>query len=87
MDELDSALLAGLQTEGRRSDRELAAQLGAAPPPHWSGYERLLVHVVVASTEALSDFVLDSLTKRREVAGVRAEVVFEHICNHVVPPG
>jgi DNA-binding Lrp family transcriptional regulator len=51
-----------------------------------TGTEDLLVHVAVASTEALRDFVLDSLTKRREVAGVRTEVVFDHLRNHVVQP-
>lgn len=40
----------------------------------------------VASTEALRDFVLDSLTKRREVAGVRTDVVFDHGRNFVVAP-
>lgn len=149
MDELDSAILAALQADGRRSNRELAAELGVAPSTalervralrqrgvltgvHYvadpaalgrpvqamvtvrlrpqsreivqgfrdfviklpetlqvfvtTGTEDLLVHVAVASTEALRDFVLDSLTKRREVAGVRTEVVFDHVRNHVVPP-
>ena len=45
-----------------------------------------LILVAVGSTEALRDFVLDSLTKRREVAGVRTEVVFDHLQNHVVGP-
>lgn len=149
MDELDSALLAALQADGRRSNRELAAELGVAPSTalervralrqrgvltgvHYAadpamlgrpvqamvtvrlrpqsreivqgfrdfvvrlpetlqvfittGTEDILVHVAVPSTEALRDFVLDSLTKRREVAGVRTEVVFDHVRNHVVPP-
>lgn len=51
-----------------------------------TGPEDLLVHVAVQSTEALRDFVLDSITKRREVAGVRTEVVFDHLENHVVAP-
>jgi DNA-binding Lrp family transcriptional regulator len=51
-----------------------------------TGSEDLLVHVAVASTEALRDFVLDSLTRRREVAGVRTDVVFDHLRNHVVRP-
>lgn len=51
-----------------------------------TGPEDLLVLVAVESTEALRDFVLDSLTKRREVAGVRTEVVFDHLQNHVVAP-
>ena len=149
MDELDSALVAALQSDGRRSNRDLAQMLGVAPSTtlervralrtrgvitgiHAStdmarmgrpvkgmitvrlrpqsreivqgfrdfviglpetlqvfvttGPEDLLVLVAVESTEALRDFVLDSLTKRREVAGVRTEVVFDHLQNHVVGP-
>ena len=147
MDELDSALVAALQADGRRSNRELAAELGVAPSTtlervralrargvltgtHASvdpaaigrpvqalvtirlrpqsrqvidgfrdfvaglsqtiqlfvttGPEDVLVHVAVASTDALQDFVLDSLTKRKEVAGVRTEVIFQHRRNHVI---
>ncbi len=51
-----------------------------------TGAEDVLVHVAVPSTQALRDFVLDSLTKRREVAGVRTEVVFDHERKHVIPP-
>jgi DNA-binding Lrp family transcriptional regulator len=149
MDELDSALLAALQADGRRSNRELAAQLGVAPSTslervralrgrgvitgiHASvepaaigrpvqalvtirlrpqsravihgfrdfvaalpetiqlfvttGPEDVLVHVAVSSTDALQDFVLDALTKRKEVAGVRTEVIFDHRRNHVITP-
>lgn len=147
LDELDSAIVAALQADGRRSNRDLAASLGVSPSTtlervralrnrgvltgvHASvnltalgrpvqamitvrlrpqsrqavqgfrdfvitlpetlqafvttGSEDLMVHVAVQSTEALRDFVLDSLTKRREVVGVRTEVVFDHIRNHVV---
>ena len=149
MDELDSAIVAALQADGRRSNRDLAAELGVSPSTtlervralrhrgvlvgaHYTvdlaalgrpvqamitvrlrpqsrqvvqgfrdfvlqlpetlqvfvttGTEDLFVHVAVASTEALRDFVLDSLTKRREVAGVRTEVVFDHFRKHVVAP-
>ncbi|SEH85485.1 DNA-binding transcriptional regulator, Lrp family [Mycolicibacterium rutilum] len=149
MDELDTAIVAALQADGRRSNRDLAADLGVAPSTalervralrargvltgvHASvdlaklgrpvqamvtvrlrpqsrqviqefrdfvvqlpqtlqvfvttGTEDLLVHVAVPSTEALRDFVLDSVTKRREVAGVRTDVVFDHLQNHVVAP-
>jgi DNA-binding Lrp family transcriptional regulator len=51
-----------------------------------TGTEDVLVHVAVQSTEALRDFVLDSLTGRPEVAGVRTDVVFDHRRNHVVSP-
>lgn len=147
MDELDSALVAALQADGRRSNRELAAQLGVAPSTSLervrglrargvitgvhaevepaavgrsvqalvtvrlrpqsrqvihgfrdfvaalpetiqlfitTGPEDVLVHVAVASTDALQDFVLDALTKRKEVAGIRTEVIFDHRRNHVI---
>lgn len=51
-----------------------------------TGFEDLLVHVAVPSTDALQDFVLDSLTKRKEVADVRTAVVFEHVRKHVITP-
>ena len=149
MDELDSAIVAALQNDGRRSNRDLAQMIAVAPSTtlervralrargvitgiHASidmakigrpvkamitvrlrpqsreivqgfrdflialpetlqvfvttGAEDLQVLVAVASTEALRDFVLDSLTKRREVAGIRTEVVFDHLQNHVVGP-
>jgi DNA-binding Lrp family transcriptional regulator len=149
MDELDSALVAALQADGRRSNRDLAAALGVAPSTTLervralqargvltgthavadlaaldrpvqamvtvrlrpqsraivqgfrdfvaalpetlqvfvtTGTEDVLVHVAVASTQALQDFVLDSLTQRKEVAGVRTEVVYSHVRNHVVRP-
>jgi DNA-binding Lrp family transcriptional regulator len=149
MDELDSALTAALQADGRRSNRDLAAELGVAPSTTLervrglraagvitgvhaavelgaigrpvqamitvrlrpqtravmhgfrdfaltlpetrdiyitTGFEDVLLHVAVASTEALQDFVLDSLTKRKEVADVRTAVVFEHRHNPVAQP-
>lgn len=149
MDELDSAIVAALQVDGRRSNRELAAELGVAPSTSLermralrlrgvvtgvhaavdlpaigrpvqamvtvrlrpqtravvqgfrdfvaalpetlqvfitTGTEDVLVHVAVPSTDALQDFVLDSLTKRKEVAGVRTEVVYDHVRRHVIPP-
>jgi DNA-binding Lrp family transcriptional regulator len=149
MDELDSALIGALQADGRRSNRDLAKDLGVAPSTTLervrslrsrnvltgvhatvdlaavgrpiqamitvrlrpqsrtimhgfrdfvaalpetlnvyitTGFEDLLVHVAVPSTPALQDFVLDSLTRRKEVADVRTAVVFEHVRNHVVVP-
>jgi DNA-binding Lrp family transcriptional regulator len=149
VNELDSAILAGLQADGRRSNRDLAADLHVAPStclertralrrrgvitgyhavvepaalgrpvqamifvrlrpqtrdtmdgfrnfvsalPETlnvyviTGFEDTLVHVALPSTEALQDFVLDSLTKRSEVADVRTAVVFGHVRNHVIKP-
>ena len=150
MNELDSALIAALQADGRRSNRDLAASLAIAPStclertralrrrkvitgyhavadpaalgrpvqamifvrlrpqsravmhgfrdfvaalPETlnvfiiTGFEDTLVHVAVPTPQALQDFVLDSLTKRSEVADVRTAVVFEHVRNHVIAPG
>jgi DNA-binding Lrp family transcriptional regulator len=149
MDELDSALVAALQDDGRRSNRDLAGALGVAPSTTLertralrvrgvitgyhavadlgalgrpvqamifvrlrpqsrkimhgfrdfvaalpetvnvyivTGFEDTLIHVAVPTPEALQDFVLDSLTKRPEVADVRTAVVFEHVRKHVVSP-
>jgi DNA-binding Lrp family transcriptional regulator len=149
VDELDSALVAALQDDGRRSNRDLAAMLGVAPSTTLeraralrsrgvitgyhavadlralgrpvqamifvrlrpqsraimngfrdfvaglpetlnvytiTGLEDTLVHVAVPTPQALQDFVLDSLTKRKEVADVRTAVVFEHVRNHVIRP-
>jgi DNA-binding Lrp family transcriptional regulator len=149
MDELDSALVAALQVDGRRTNRDLAAELGVAPSTTLervralrtrgvltgthatvdpsaigrgvqalitirlrpqsrqvingfrdfvvalpetiqvfitTGPEDVLVHVAVPSTDALQDFVLDALTKRKEVAGIRTEVIFAHRRNHVIAP-
>jgi DNA-binding Lrp family transcriptional regulator len=51
-----------------------------------TGPEDVLVHVAVPSTDSLQDFVLDALTKRKEVAGVRTEVIFDHRRKHVIAP-
>jgi DNA-binding Lrp family transcriptional regulator len=137
MDELDSAIVAALQADGRRTNRSLADEFGVAASTMLervrslydrgvltgthavvdlaavgrpvqamitvrlrpqsrtvmhgfrdfvaalpetrnvfitTGFEDLLVHVAVPSTTALQDFVLDSLTKRKEVADVRTAV-------------
>jgi hypothetical protein len=69
---------------GHRSNRRHASLVSEYNSAN-RARERLVL-VAVESTEALRDFVLDSLTKRREVAGVRTEVVFDHLENHVVTP-
>lgn len=51
-----------------------------------TGFEDVLVHVALPSTDALQDFVLDRLTTRKEVADVRTSVVFEHVRTHVIYP-
>jgi len=149
MDELDSAILAALEADGRRSNRDLAAALSVAPSTMLervrslharglivgyhaeadlaaigrsvqamvtvrlrpqsraviqgfrdfvaalpetiqvfvtTGPDDIIVHVAVRDTDALQDFVLDALTKRSEVAGLRTEVIFDHHRNHVITP-
>lgn len=149
LDELDTALLAELQRDARRTNRDLAAAVGVAPttaldrvrslrergviraalldvdlaaigrpvqaliavrirPPSranieafrdWatalpdtvsvfvvSGTEDFLIHIAVASNQALYAFVIDKLTERSEVADVRTSVIYEHIRNHAIAP-
>jgi DNA-binding Lrp family transcriptional regulator len=45
---------------------------------HVTGADDFLLHVAVAGTDALRDFVLDRLTVRPEVAHVESRVVYEH---------
>lgn len=149
LDDLDSAIIISLQADGRRSNRDLAAELGVSPSTTFervrslrqrgvlvgvhhsadpaklgrpvqalisvrlrpqsrevvlnfrefvmrlpetlqvfvtTGAEDILVHIAVSSTQALHDFVMDSLTTRREVAGVRTDVVLDHRRQHVIAP-
>jgi DNA-binding Lrp family transcriptional regulator len=149
LDDMDSAIVASLQADGGRTNRELATELGVSPSTtlervrslrrrgvlagvHYrvepatlgrnvqalisvrlrpqsreillgfhefvmrmpetmqvfviTGSEDILVHVAVHSTEALRDSVLDPLTKRREVAGVRTDVVLDHERSYVITP-
>lgn len=147
LDELDSALLRLLQTDGRISNREIAHQLGIAPSTSLermrslrdrgyllgftaevdlallgrtveaiisvslrpqsrtiiegfrkfvldltetiavfvvTGDDDVLIHVAVPSTRALQDFVLDRLTQRPEIGGVKTSVLYEHDAKRVV---
>lgn len=51
-----------------------------------SGNEDFLVHIAVADTQGLYDFVIDRLTQRREVSDVRTSVVYEHLRTKVLKP-
>ncbi|MHC5257425.1 Lrp/AsnC family transcriptional regulator [Streptomyces sp. UC4497] len=51
-----------------------------------TGGDDFLLHMAVPSTQHLYDFVIDSLTERREVADVRTSIVYEHLQNEVVAP-
>lgn len=46
---------------------------------HVTGADDFLLHVAVADTDALRDFVLDRLTMRPEVAHVESRIVYEHM--------
>lgn len=149
LDELDTAILRELQTDARRTNRDVAAAVGVSPttaldrtralrdrgvirgarldvdlaaigrpvqaliavrirPPtrhnieafrDWvgrladtvavfvtSGSEDFLIHVAVASNDALYAFVIDRLTERAEVADVRTSVVYELLRNERIAP-
>lgn len=147
MDEVDAVLLRLLQQDGRRSNRQLAAELGIAEStclertralirrgvvtgvhahvdlqrmnrpvqamvavrirlpdrtvidafhryvvslPEtlavfvMSGADDFLLHIAVRDNNQLSDFVLDRLTRRREIADVRTSIIFRHHRRDVV---
>lgn len=149
LDATDMALIALLQNDARRSNRELAEELGVAPstclervrslrrrglitgyhaqvdlaamgrglqamiavkvrPPNravidgfrsfveslpevlsvfvLSGSDDFLLHVAVSDTDQLQAFVLDKLTRRRELADVRTSIVYSHLRRVQTPP-
>lgn len=51
-----------------------------------AGGDDFLLHIAVPDMEHLNGFVLDKLTRRRELIDVRTSVVFRHIHNAVVGP-
>lgn len=53
---------------------------------HVSGSHDFLLHVAVPSTERLRDFLLDSVTTRREVAQVETHLVFDQARKQVLEP-
>jgi DNA-binding Lrp family transcriptional regulator len=53
---------------------------------HVTGADDFLLHVAVADTDALRDFVLDRLTMRPEVAHVESRIVYEHARRGSIPP-
>ena len=149
VDEVDAGLLRLLQQDGRRTNRQLAAELGIAEStclertrallrrgvvtgvhahvdlqkmnrpvqamvavrmrlpdravidafhryvlslPEtlavfiMSGADDFLIHIAVTDNNQLSDFVLDRLTQRREIADVRTSIIFRHHRHQVVDP-
>jgi DNA-binding Lrp family transcriptional regulator len=53
---------------------------------HVTGADDFLLHVGVAGTDALRDFVLDRLTVRPEVAHVESHIVYQHGRRRVLEP-
>jgi DNA-binding Lrp family transcriptional regulator len=53
---------------------------------HVTGADDFLLHVGLADTDALRDFVLDRLTVRAEVSHVESHVVYEHARRRVLEP-
>jgi len=49
-----------------------------------SGADDFLIHIAVRDNNQLSDFVLDRLTQRREIADVRTSIIFRHHRREVV---
>ena len=54
---------------------------------HVTGADDFLLHIGVADTDALRDFVLDRLTVRPEVGHVESRVVYDHILYGETTPG
>ncbi|BCJ56079.1 AsnC family transcriptional regulator [Actinoplanes sp. NBRC 14428] len=149
MDELDSAIVASLQTDARQSNRELARTVGIAPstclervralrergvitgfhatvdlpalnrpvqamlhvqvrplsrtviegfkkyamslPEVLSifvvaGGDDFLVHVAVPGVDNLHAFLMDKFSGRREIAGFRSSVIYQHDRKPVIEP-
>ena len=53
---------------------------------HVTGADDFLLHVAVADTDALRDFVLDRLTVRPEVGHVESRVVYDHARRPALEP-
>lgn len=51
-----------------------------------AGGDDIVLHVAVPDLDGLHAMLLDRLSKRREVAGFRTSVIFEHVRNPVLEP-
>jgi DNA-binding Lrp family transcriptional regulator len=51
-----------------------------------TGDDDVVIHVAVPDTRSLQDFVLDRLTTRPEMAGVKTSVLYQHHVKRVVDP-
>jgi DNA-binding Lrp family transcriptional regulator len=50
-----------------------------------AGSDDFLVHVAVPSVDALHAFLMDRLSKRREIVGFRSSIIYQHSRTRVVP--
>jgi hypothetical protein len=51
-----------------------------------AGADDIILHVAVQDVEHLRAFLLERLSRRREIVGFRTSVVFQHSANTVVTP-
>jgi DNA-binding Lrp family transcriptional regulator len=49
-----------------------------------AGGDDFLVHIAVPDIDALHGFLMDKLSKRREVIGFRSSVIYQHARNQVI---
>ena len=49
-----------------------------------AGADDFLVHVAVPDVDSLHAFLLDKLSKRREIVGFRSSVIYQHARNQVI---
>ncbi|MFC6883535.1 MULTISPECIES: Lrp/AsnC family transcriptional regulator [Actinomadura] len=49
-----------------------------------AGGDDLVLHVTVPDLDRLHGFLLDRLSKRKEIAGFRTSVIFQHVHNRVL---
>ncbi|MDT7629094.1 MAG: hypothetical protein QOI50_1024 [Pseudonocardiales bacterium] len=50
-----------------------------------AGGDDFLVHVAVQDIEHLQAFLLDRFSQRREIAGFRSSVIYQHTSNQMIP--
>jgi DNA-binding Lrp family transcriptional regulator len=51
-----------------------------------AGGDDFLVHVAVPSVDALHAFLMDKVSKRREIVSFRSSIIYQHARNQVVAP-
>jgi len=51
-----------------------------------AGGDDFLVHVAVPSIDSLHAFLMDKVSKRREIVGFRSSIIYQHARNQVIAP-